>query len=185
MLISSNIQKLGSLLNIYIINILNYFKTLQESQHNTPTLNGNPQYQNAIISPIKVPNSSPTSNVAYTQVLALFPFSNNPTRNIFHANKMKEQGIATIWTYATIYIPKLEFTSTTSNSTKQLSFLSYSIIITPHKTLELINLTQEKENFNLPQNPFSPLQNFTHEFLLDSLTNQSFYDSWGIQYSKL
>ena len=59
-------------------------------------LNGNPQYQNAIISPIKVPNSSPTSNVAYTQVLALFPFSNNPIRNIFHGIKMKEQRIATI-----------------------------------------------------------------------------------------
>ena len=42
MLISSNIQKLGSLLNIYIINILNHLKTLQESQHNAPTLNGNP-----------------------------------------------------------------------------------------------------------------------------------------------
>ena len=61
MRISSNFQKLGSLFVIHIINILNYFKTLQESQHNAPMLNGNPQYQNAIISLIKVPNSSLTS----------------------------------------------------------------------------------------------------------------------------
>ena len=47
----SHFQNTGQLLNMHINNILNYFKTLQESQHNTPTLDENPQYQNATISP--------------------------------------------------------------------------------------------------------------------------------------
>ena len=75
MRILSNFQKLDSLFVIHIINILNYFKTLQESQHYAPTLNGNSQYQNATISLIKVPNSSLTSMKYTHKFLYFFPLS--------------------------------------------------------------------------------------------------------------
>ena len=52
MRISSNFQKLGSLLIVHTINILHYFKILQELQYNSPKLDENPQYQNATISSI-------------------------------------------------------------------------------------------------------------------------------------
>ena len=138
MLISLNFQKLDSLLVIYIINILNYLKTLQESQHNAPTLNGNPQYQNATISPIKVPNSSLTSNDAYTQVLVLSPFSNQSKRDIFNTHKTQRYQMHNLNSYKLIF-PNLKFTSQASIPTKQSNFLGYSFIITPFKTIETIN----------------------------------------------
>ena len=76
MLISSIFQKLGSQVTLYIVNILNYFKTLQELQHNTPTLDENPQYQNATILVILgLLIRPPTNNSAHISFVYSFPLS--------------------------------------------------------------------------------------------------------------
>ena len=77
---------MGSLLILYIINILNYFNTLQESHHNTPTLDENPQYQNAKISQLHALQFGHKFKEVYPQVLILIPLSYKPTRNIFYTH---------------------------------------------------------------------------------------------------
>ena len=65
-LILPNFENLDSLLNMYIINILNYFYTFKESQHNTPTLDENPQHQNATNLQLHAPNFDHQSKKVYT-----------------------------------------------------------------------------------------------------------------------
>ena len=141
------------LLIICIINILNYFKTLQESQHHPPTLDENPQYQNATISLIQAPISTTKPRVVYTQVLILFSTLIGSQETHLIPTIHKDIKLHNLNSYKLIF-PNLKFTSQASISTKQSNFLGYSFIITPFKTIETINSTQEKKDFNLPQNPF-------------------------------